>query len=65
MDSYCVRSHLQPQRHFHETDGFTSQLAPQSLSPVLCWEFSEAWYIHWLIVFIQYDAAHTYAKQLY
>jgi len=30
--------------------GFTSQLAPHSLSPVLCWEFSEAWYIDWLIV---------------
>ena len=23
MDSCSVRSHLQPQRHFHETDGFT------------------------------------------
>ena len=28
---------------------FTSQLAPQSMSPVLCWEFSEAGYIDWLI----------------
>jgi len=41
MDSCSVRSHLQPQRHFHETDGFTSQLVPQNLSPVLCWEFLE------------------------
>jgi len=23
MDSCSVRSHLQPQRHFHERDGFT------------------------------------------
>jgi len=119
MDSSSVRSHLQPQHHFHETDaftqnrrqevvnrgalplcgglyvcaeggltfkvdkccidlqrfifqfwgawsyiwgnkptkapsgdgtGFTLQLAPQSLSPVLCWEFSVVWYIDWLIV---------------
>ena len=121
MNSCSVRSHLQPQRHFHETDdftqnlrqkvvnkealrlcgggglyvcaegawnskltkvaliykvsyfnlggigalfggdkptkaprgdgtGFISQLAPHSLSPVLCWEFSESWYIDWLIV---------------
>jgi len=40
----------QPQRHFHEMDGFTSQLTPQSLSLVLCWVFSEAWYIDWLMV---------------
>ena len=112
MDSCSVRAHLQPRRHFHETDGFTqnrcqrvvnrgalrlcggawhskltkvaliyivsyfnlggglelclgdkptkaprgnetgftSQLPPHSLSPVLCWKFSEAWYIDWLIV---------------
>jgi len=44
MDS-SVRAHSQPQRHFHETDGFTSYLVPQSLYPVLCWEFSEAWQV--------------------
>jgi len=51
MDSRSVRSHLHSQRHFHETDGFISQLASESLSPVLCWEFSEAWYIDWLIFY--------------
>jgi len=45
MESCSVRSYLQPQHHFHETDDFTSELAPQSVSPVLCWEFSKAWYI--------------------
>jgi len=39
MDSCSVKPHLYPQRHFHETDRFTSKLAPESLSPVLCWEF--------------------------
>jgi len=29
------------------------------------YEFSEAWYIDCLIVFILYDAAHTYGKKLY
>ena len=35
-----------------------------SLPPVLCWEFSEAWYIDWLFVFITYDAAQTHVKKL-
>jgi len=36
--------------HRGDGTGFTSQLAPHSLSPVLCWEFSVACYIDWLIV---------------
>jgi len=60
MDSCSVRSHSQPQRHFHETDGSTSQSqsAPQSLSPVLGWEFSEAWYIDWLSFMYPYMTQH-------
>jgi len=128
MDSCSVRSHLQPQDHFHETDyfnqnlrqkvvnrglcvcagsftfvqrgldihswqklhwftmfhisiwgslelclggislpnprgdgnGFTSKLAPHSLSPVPCWEFSEAGYADCLIVYSIWRS--TYAE---
>ena len=54
MDSCSLRSQSQP--HFHETDGFISQsqLTPENLSPALGLEFSEAWYIDWLIVYVSH-----------
>jgi len=42
--------------------GFTSQLVPHSLSPVLCLEFSEAWYIDWLIVLSNMMVARSWLR---
>jgi len=45
-------------------DGLTSQLAPQSLFPVLRWEFSEAYWLVNTFILYPYDAAYTYPKKL-